>query len=763
MKAIIMAGGEGTRLRPITCTVPKPMVKLCGKPAAEYILELLRLHGCDEAVFTLCYKGEQIERYFDSAFYKGIQLGFSYEEEPLGTAGCVKKAADFDEDFIVISGDAMCDFNLTAAMNFHKKVKADATIVTKQVDDPREYGIVLAENGTITGFSEKPSYLSCVCDRANTGVYILSKSALDLIPDKGKSDFARDIFPQMLSGGMKLCCFDENGYWCDIGDIDSYKKCQRDILSGLCKCEIPPNFADEKNYPDAIIRKPCFIGENVTIENGAVIESGSVVESGSVIGAGCKLHGSIVQSGSVIGTRTACNGAVICENVKIGSNCGIYENAVIGSGTVIECSSSVTAAVKIYPQKHIYRGTSVVQDVKYGCARKKELSEKGIAGITNSDISPRFAAEIGCAAGCLGAEQITVACDDNAASQSLKSAVISGITSTGTNACDCGNITLPMLIYCSRILNSQYLVHISAKAETEITILGRNGLPLARSEERKLESGINRGEYKSAPWDRFGKASLFKSSAEIYSAMLNKLADFHSDYKVAANCSNPVLAAIVKPIAERISNPCGEPLSAAFDFQGKKCEINCGYRKYSHETLVSIACADIIGKGFDVAVPYSFPSAVDSVAKNAGRYVHRFFSCSNDNADLNARKIAETEPFLSDGAVLLLTILSSLAERKVTLEKAADLLPLTVSADRFVEINVPPQQILSRISSGSSGIGEGVVVNSDNSRVLLRSDKNGRGIFLYAESFSEETAREMCDKTEKMIKKLMQKKEDKQR
>ena len=143
MKAVIMAGGEGSRLRPMTCTLPKPMVKLCGRPVSEYILDLLSKHGCTDAIFTLRYHGSQIENHFDSRRYKGINLDFSYEDEPLGTAGCVKKAAElggFEDNFIVISGDAMCDFDLSAALSHHIKSGADATIITTQVDDPREYG-----------------------------------------------------------------------------------------------------------------------------------------------------------------------------------------------------------------------------------------------------------------------------------------------------------------------------------------------------------------------------------------------------------------------------------------------------------------------------------------------------------------------------------------------------------------------------------------------------------------------------------------------
>ena len=235
MKAVIMAGGEGSRLRPLTCTMPKPMVKLCGRPVSEYILDLLSKHNCTDAIFTLRYLGSQIEDHFDSGRYNGINLDFSYEDTPLGTAGCVKKAAKLwelkdGENFIVISGDAMCDFNLSAAMSFHIESGADATLITSRVEDPREYGCVISKNGFVSGFSEKPSYTGAVSDYVNTGVYILSNKILELIPENTMWDFSQNVFPQMLKSGMKLASYEEKGYWCDIGDFTSYKRCQRDML-----------------------------------------------------------------------------------------------------------------------------------------------------------------------------------------------------------------------------------------------------------------------------------------------------------------------------------------------------------------------------------------------------------------------------------------------------------------------------------------------------------------------------------------------------
>lgn len=205
MKAVIMAGGEGTRLRPLTCNMPKPLAPLCGKPVAFYILELLKKHGFTEAVFTLRYLGEKLEESFGDNSYKGMELSFRYEKTPLGTAGSVKNAAG-SEEVLVISGDAMCDFDLTAAMEFHKRRNSWATVIVKKVPDPREYGLVQTDNdGRILGFLEKPSYEGCVTDLANTGVYILSKEVMEKLSRDRPLDFAKDVFPVFLRENITLC------------------------------------------------------------------------------------------------------------------------------------------------------------------------------------------------------------------------------------------------------------------------------------------------------------------------------------------------------------------------------------------------------------------------------------------------------------------------------------------------------------------------------------------------------------------------------
>ena len=307
MKAIIMAGGEGSRLRPLTCDSPKPMARLCGRPVLEYILELLAAHGVTQAAVTLRYLPEAVTEHFPDRRYAGIDLRFVEEVSPLGTAGSVKNAAagfiqGKDEDstdgegFIVISGDALCDLDLTAAFEFHRRSGADATLLTSQVADPREYGLVDCDaDGVVTGFVEKPGWTQAYIDRANTGIYILKPSCLDMIPEGEPYDFAKDLFSQMLRQDRKLCAFGAKGYWCDIGDLDSYRRCQSDILEGrvrtFCRKAAGSHQPPRGDYR---IIEPVYIGEGVTIGCGSVIGPGAVLDDGVTVGAMTRIKESVL-------------------------------------------------------------------------------------------------------------------------------------------------------------------------------------------------------------------------------------------------------------------------------------------------------------------------------------------------------------------------------------------------------------------------------------------------------------------------------------
>ena len=234
-----MAGGEGSRLRPLTCTAPKPMMRLMDKPLMEYAVALLRRHGIEDVAVTLGYLPDAVTDYFDDGRDFGVRLRYYTEQTPLGTAGGVRQAADFlDETFIVLSGDGLTDLNLAAALDFHREKGALATLALKRVDDPLEYGVVVTDAaGRVRGFFEKPGWGDVLSDAVNTGIYILEPEALEAVPADRPSDFARDLFPALLEAGRPVFGFATEAYWCDIGDTAAYLRAHQDALEGRIQLE----------------------------------------------------------------------------------------------------------------------------------------------------------------------------------------------------------------------------------------------------------------------------------------------------------------------------------------------------------------------------------------------------------------------------------------------------------------------------------------------------------------------------------------------
>ena len=220
MKAVILAGGEGARLRPLSCGTPKPMTRLFDRPIMEHTLNLLRKNGITDIAVTLCYMPHVFEEYFGDGSRWGVSLRYYYETTPLGTAGGTAACRDFlDGDFLVISGDAVCDFDFAPLFAFHRQSHAEVTVVLSRQSNPLGYGLVLTgQDGRVSRFIEKPSWDSVFTDTANTGIYILSPAVLQQVPPGKKVDFAHDLFPRLLAEGRAVCAVAADGYWCDVGN-----------------------------------------------------------------------------------------------------------------------------------------------------------------------------------------------------------------------------------------------------------------------------------------------------------------------------------------------------------------------------------------------------------------------------------------------------------------------------------------------------------------------------------------------------------------
>ncbi len=278
MKAVVMAGGQGTRLRPLTSNQPKPMVPIVNKPCIQHILELVQRHGINEAVMTLAFLPRLIRNHFGDGSSLGMHIDYTVEETPAGTAGSIRLAKDLlDETFLVISGDALTDFDLTKVINFHKEREAMVTIALTSVENPLEFGVVIVDDqGRIQRFLEKPGWGQVFSDTVNTGIYVLEPEIFDHIPEGQPYDFSHDLFPKLFEMKKPLYGMVCEGYWQDVGSLEQYVAANRDALDGKIKLT-PPGVRLRGNIwvgkgaqIDSLddVEGPAVIGENVRVDPG---------------------------------------------------------------------------------------------------------------------------------------------------------------------------------------------------------------------------------------------------------------------------------------------------------------------------------------------------------------------------------------------------------------------------------------------------------------------------------------------------------------
>jgi len=498
MKAVIMAGGEGSRLRPLTCETPKPMVSMLSVPILETIIALLKKQEFLDIALTLKYMPEKIMKHFKDGRDYGVRLSYFIENEPLGTAGSVKNAEKFlDDDFVIVSGDALCDVDLNAAAAFHYKKKALVTIVLKRAPEPLEYGVALCtDQSDVIRFVEKPSWAQVFSDTVNTGIYVLDRSVLSRVPQNKPFDFSKDLFPEILQSGGKIAGFTTDGYWSDIGDSDAFRQGCFDILTGRVKIFGAPGMKIAQGIkPREIygvsITPPVFIGENVEIEKGCELGPLVVLEDDCRLGQNCRVKHSVLKKGAVLRENCEVKGAVLGEGVKIKKSARIFEGVVVGDGSVVGEDALLLPDTKIWPHKTIGPGGERGGDIMWGEQKVPALfKEDGISGDPDFEITPEFAFALGRAAGGLFQKgYLLISCEEEKKAAFFKDLIVSGLLSRGMGVIEAAGTSYYEMSYLVGRLSQKGGVFVTENdGDVKIKILNNAGFPVGRNDERKLES-----------------------------------------------------------------------------------------------------------------------------------------------------------------------------------------------------------------------------------------------------------------------------------
>lgn len=511
MKAIILAGGEGVRLRPITSDLPKPLVPVMGVPLLHRIIMLLKEHGITQIGIASCYMAEKIEQSIGNGEDMGVQITYFHEEAPLGTAGAVKQAEDFLSDtFLVIAGDCLTDANITEAVSFHQEKNSMATLLLKRVDVPLQYGVVVTDNtGSVVRFMEKPSWKEVFADTVNTGIYILNKEVLSYVKRDAPMDFSKDLFPKLLSEGRSMFGYEMQGYWCDIGDVDVYRKSHFDLFDR--RLAIKESF-DAITVEEGVVIEdgaelipPVRIGRDTRIESGAKIGKYAVIGRGCCVRSGASVSRSVLMDGVLLEKGASVRGSVLCNHVVIKQDATVFEQTVIGESSRVGRGATVCPGVRVFPYKDVAEGAKLTDHLIWGANKNpSQIINGSVGGAWGYEITTALAESFGTSLGGKG-HGLAVACSEDSAAESLKQAFCAGAAASGAILYDLGSGTAPLVSSAVRAKHLFGGVWFGVgDDQAEMIFIGKNGASLSGQDAKETEPG-RRGTKLPMPCVRVGR------------------------------------------------------------------------------------------------------------------------------------------------------------------------------------------------------------------------------------------------------------------
>ena len=532
-----MAGGEGTRLRPLTSNQPKPMMAVANRPMMEHVVELLKKHGFHDIVVTVAFQANAIRTYFGDGSEFGVRMVYATEENPLGTAGSVRNAMEeLTETFLVISGDVVTDIDLRAIVKFHAEKKALATIGLKAMDNPLEFGIVITrEDGSIERFLEKPTWGQVFSDTINTGIYVLQPEIFDYIEPDKPVDFSSEVFPRLLDDGMPVFGYVAEGYWEDVGTLDAYIKVHQDVLDAQVALDIPGFRMGEGIWlgegsevdPAAVVDGPAIIGDYCRVEAGARLAEYSVLGSNVRVGADAFVERSVVHDNVYLGPGVRLRGAVVGRSSDLRRGARLEEGVVLGEECFVGDHAVINPGVKVYPFKTVEHGAIVNSSIVWESRGARNLFGRlGVAGLANVDISPELAVRLAMAYGTTMKKGSTVVAsrDTSRAARVLKRAMMVGLNASGVDVADLEVATIPVTRFGVRIEGGAggFTVRLAPDDPQSVVIrfFDAGGIDISETAQKKIERLFYREDYRRSLAGEIGDLRFPVRTAEFYTAVL---------------------------------------------------------------------------------------------------------------------------------------------------------------------------------------------------------------------------------------------------
>ena len=519
MKAVILAGGLGTRLRPLTCNLPKPMAPIMNRPILEHIVHHLKKHNVIDLIILLYYRPESIQQHFGDGSRFGVNITYITATEDFGTAGAVKLAAHLlDDTFLVLSGDGITDLDLSRLVEFHKQKGALGTIALAHVPDPSPFGVVVTDHQQrITRFLEKPSWGQVFSDTVNMGIYALEPQLLDFIPAGKEFQFEKEVYPKLVEQGQPLYGFIQTCYWKDIGDLRTYHQAHRDVFEN----KIPLQISEP-------LKNGAWRGKGSKLGKGLKLEGGVIIGENCQVGVGVTLHNVVLADHCRIGRNSTLRDSILWSGAQVGENCELVHD-VIGRGTIIEngcvldqnvfigdgskigAQSHLTPNVKIWPNKEVDVGSVVNASLVWGDKWQRGLfTDARVTGLANFEISPEFGAKLGAAFGAwVGkGQRVVLSRDATPAARMIDRAIITGLMSAGVQIQNLEVMPIPIARHALPSAKSKGGVHVRRspfeKNLLDILFFDSNGRDISHAIANTIERNFYREDFPRVPFDEVG-------------------------------------------------------------------------------------------------------------------------------------------------------------------------------------------------------------------------------------------------------------------
>ncbi len=538
-----MAGGEGRRLRPMTANLPKPLLPVANRPIMEHVLRLLRRHGFDETVVTVQYLASLVRSYFGDGDELGMHLSYATEQIPLGTAGSVRNAhaALSSGAFLVISGDALTDIDLTALVEAHRSSGALVTACLARKPEPLEFGLVVQDtSGRIERFLEKPTWGQVFTDTVNTGIYVMEPEVFDSVEPGRPVDWAADVFPALLARGAPLHGHVADGYWEDVGSLASYAKVHADVLHRRVDVDVlgfqvrPGIWMGEgaEVHDDALLEGPLVVGDYTQVEARAELRPLTVLGNNVVVRSGAVLERAIVHHNAFVGRQVELRGCVIGSGTDVMRAVRVEEGAIVGDACLLEEEAFVSGGVLVYPHKTIDAGSIVHSSVVWENRGGAPLfGPRGVTGLVNVEMTPESVVRLASAYATTlpKGSSVVTSRDASRAARALKRAVIAALTASGIDVRDLEVAPLPVTRF--TVANTGAAGGIVLRTSPtdaqvlEVVLLSGDGADLSPVRQRGIERVLSRREFRRAFPGEIAELTFPSRTVETYSHELLRSID----------------------------------------------------------------------------------------------------------------------------------------------------------------------------------------------------------------------------------------------